>query len=792
MGINFLTENDFFQEKYNHYIKNHDAILIERLLFPRSKKNISLEELEKAQLELYSSIDVISYITFLFSLIVTDFITQRLQIKADGLVGYSAGECNALISTTILESKEKIQFHPIDKNLIYPFEIARKEWNYPPDKEIDWGSYYLFINNNNVYNLIQNYDKVYLTHINSEKEIIISGSKSQCVKLINDIQCDYFESTLHFIIHCSLVRVNNKYHEILRYLDNTIPLYTDTGKIKSLENRHEIVTYLSNSLTRTVNFKDIVYQSYHDNCKIYIEIGPGSSCTRMVDDNLYNKEHLSLSFNKRGVEDKVSLIKIISTLLSHKVSLNTDFLLLNDAIIEKNSNQSIKILVGGKSIKNLLEDINEEISNLPNQISDVLLIYEERNKYHLNWLEFEKSQLNLMSLSFPINKIAFNKSDVMEFTEGKLINVFGSQFSEVDSYACRLRLPSPPFMALSRVIEMNATPLSLEPGRIITEFDLSEHSWCAVDGQIPIMSIDAQGILFLLSYTGVDLIGKGSWVYRWLNSEITFFNDMPKLEDTLRYDITISSFVKNEDALLCFSHFNCTVNNKLILKINNTCAGFFTKEALEKGKGLGSNNDITDNFIKKNKDIPLLISQKQCFSSIDLKFLQEGKISSCFGDHYDQRDLNKSLRLAPGPMLMLDRIHSIKSEGGVYGLGYVIAEKDLHPNDWYMRNHFKDAPVFAGPCMMQAATDLLQFISLYFGLQTLVFDARFQMSNQPFKAVFRKQVSSLNGIFSFRADIKSIHLEPSPALFADIYLIFSNEIIGKFDNMGIQLKEKSL
>ena len=61
---------------------------------------------------------------------------------------------------------------------------------------------------------------------------------------------------------------------------------------------------------------------------------------------------------------------------------------------------------------------------------------------------------------------------------------------------------------------------------------------------------------------------------------------------------------------------------------------------------------------------------------------------------------------------MSDRIMSVEPHGGPYGLGYIVAEKDLAPDDWYFPCHFKDDPVMAGSLMAEGCVQLLQFFLL--------------------------------------------------------------------------------
>lgn len=61
------------------------------------------------------------------------------------------------------------------------------------------------------------------------------------------------------------------------------------------------------------------------------------------------------------------------------------------------------------------------------------------------------------------------------------------------------------------------------------------------------------------------------------------------------------------------------------------------------------------------------------------------------------------------PMLMLDRIVSITSDGGKYGNGQIIAELDVKPDLWFFGCHFQGDPVMPGCLGLDAMWQLLGF-----------------------------------------------------------------------------------
>ena len=53
-------------------------------------------------------------------------------------------------------------------------------------------------------------------------------------------------------------------------------------------------------------------------------------------------------------------------------------------------------------------------------------------------------------------------------------------------------------------------------------------------------------------------------------------------------------------------------------------------------------------------------------------------------------------QLPAPPMLMMDRVTLITSEGGAHGKGCIRAELDVHPDLWFFACHFLGDPVMPG------------------------------------------------------------------------------------------------
>ena len=71
--------------------------------------------------------------------------------------------------------------------------------------------------------------------------------------------------------------------------------------------------------------------------------------------------------------------------------------------------------------------------------------------------------------------------DLTEFAEGKISTIFGPEYSVIDKYRRRTRLPTTEYLLVTRVTELDAEMGKFEPCSMTTEYDIPYNAWYAVD-----------------------------------------------------------------------------------------------------------------------------------------------------------------------------------------------------------------------------------------------------------------------------------------------------------------------
>lgn len=391
--------------------------------------------------------------------------------------------------------------------------------------------------------------------------------------------------------------------------------------------------------------------------------------------------------------------------------------------------------------------------------------------------------------------------DLQEYAEGNIANVFGPDYAIIDTYSRRVRLPTTDYLLVSRVTKLDAKIHEFKPSAMTTEYDIPEDAPYLLDGQIlwAVAVESGQCDLMLISYLGIDFENKGERVYRLLDCSLTFLADLPRAGDTLRYDIKINHFARNGDTLLFFFSYECFVDDVMILKMDDGCAGFFTDEELAEGKGVirtGAELEVREQALKQPRpDVtPLLICQKRQFSLEDISQLSQANLAGCFGKSHDIKGpVQTSLSFTSKQFLMIESVSQVELNGGAWGLGLIEAHKQLAPEHWYFPCHFKDDPVMAGSLMAEGCGQLLQFYMLYLGMHTLTKKGRFQPLKQLTQKVrCRGQVIPQSGQLTYRMEITDIGFSPEPFAKANVDILLNGKVVVDFRDLGVVLKEEEV
>ena len=815
-------------------------------LYPRSLFALSQAQKQEKERQFQTNAPAIMLVGCTFSGLFTKVLEEYLGVQANSVLGYSMGETSAMWYSQEIWSTDTVDANFVQAPLFREkvggrMTLLAEIWQLSEAEARErWRSQLIHLPNGMPgyasladwfrQEIAPTERRVFLTFINTDTEIIISGDSFDLDRVLATHQLDAVPLTINNVMHHRFCRqvsddLIEMHHLPIQYASDKVFYSSVTAEPLRIDSD----VLASNALAvccQPVDWPRIVRKLAADSHKLFIEVGPNATCSRLISDVLSTQEHAVFPMDRKGATVLRNLTGLVARLIAHGVPVNLapffekepteqhprktlvktlhtggprfESLLTPQTrhYFAQNSKQTKPILVESDSV--MLTEYTQLIDSLTTipTTSQPTRTSVKPAKQPLSQAENGLSMQDYTDPDRLQNKpIIWNETDLLTFASGKIQDVFGQSYAPIDSYHRRVMLPMPPYLLVSRVTKLDATIHEYKPSRMTTEYDIPYRSAFATDGQIPwaVAVESGQCDLLLISYLGIDFQNKGEYVYRLLDCTLTFTDDLPFEGQTLRYDIAIDRFVRNGNNLLFFFHYRCYVEDRLVLKMDGGCAGFFSDAELALGQGVVfSPQELSQRASRvRQVFIPLLDCSKTSFSTDDLLALVHGDLVSCFGDAYLPNGRNPSLRLPPTEILMLDRITQVDRHGGSAGLGFIEAEKDLHPDDWYFPCHFRADEVLAGSLQAEGGGQLLRFYLLMLGMQRLTNDARFQpILDLPQKVRCRKEVPAKAGKLVYQMDVKEIGLVPEPYVIADLTILYNGQVAVFFENLGLRLQEK--
>ena len=396
------------------------------------------------------------------------------------------------------------------------------------------------------------------------------------------------------------------------------------------------------------------------------------------------------------------------------------------------------------------------------------------------------------SVKFPhaSKQYLYNREQVITMTDTSMSAVLGEKYKDVDQYPIRARMPLPPFLFVSRIISIDAEYGVFRPSSIVAEFDLDEDCVfrCGDTAISPLIASEASHVaIFLIAYMGLDAISQGTLSYRAIDSFMTAYSERPfRVGDTIRTVLKINKFVKNGSTTLLFFTFE-SYNGDELISITEATGGFFTRADLASNKGIIQPKIKIRRNVKPKEFPHFHDAAKSTYEKHELDAFYRGDYESCFG--IPANLTQKEVYYLPYDLKMVDRVTNIDYNGGTYGRGIICGEKQITPDMWPFKAHFKNDPVFPAIITSDGVTQLGMFLFAHAGLLNKFDNVNVTMiKGNCVDSKFRGQVRHGYSILRYEVNVREVQeTENSICTYFDA-AIFNDEVqIMQIDSYALKI-----
>jgi len=775
----------------------------------------------------------------------------------EAVIGYSLGETAGFFSLDAWNDRDEM-LKRIEESTLFTtdlageFNAARRTWKLQPKEAVDWVLGVIDRPMSTLKGAIKNYKNVYGLIANTLHECVVGGTRKAVEGLVEKLQCEYVPINGVTTAHCEIVKEVEEPYRELHLFDTVQPegvkFFSGAWGEEYALTRESAADAILAHAVDGVDFPKTIEAAYSAGVRIFMEIGPGASCTRMINNILDQRPHMARSLCTAGQNAASLILRGLGNLIAERAQIDLMPLYGDDSVIAIHESpetttikESITVPVGGEpyNIPEPLHDrisvpkVEQIVSPLPDAAPTVEIPVQataaadtlvgqiestetSKAQAHQAFLKMSSDitkamyenialQMSLVGQGPPpaptqnvTAKSAFtspprslSREKCMEFATGSIAAVFGYEYSEADSYPTRVRLPDEPLMLVDRVISIEGEPRSLKKGRIITEHDVWPNSWYLDAGRSPTcIAVEAgQADLMLSGFLGIDFTSRGKAMYRLLDAEITFHRGLPQPGEVIRYDIRIERFFVHNGIHFFRFQFDGTVNNEPLLTMRNGCAGFFTNEDLAAGKGIvisKIDQAPAKGAIPDDWEDPVSM-QEESYDRTKLDALRQGDLSRCFGPLFSGITLGESQRLPKGKMNLVHRVVNLSPRGGRFSLGLIRAEADINQDDWFLTCHFVDDKVMPGTLMYECCMHTLRIYLLRMGWITEGNEGAYDpVPGVTSRLKCRGQVLEQKKVVTYEVEIKELGYNPEPYAIADAKMFSDGKHIVDIEDMSIR------
>ncbi|RJP81162.1 MAG: type I polyketide synthase [Desulfobacteraceae bacterium] len=263
-------------------------------------------------------------------------LTRSFGIRPSAVIGYSLGESAGYFALgawpdrgIMLERLEDSSLFQTE--LAGPCNAARRVWNIPSSEDVDWCAATVNRNAETVKRILRKFPHAYLLIVNTPDECVIGGRRPQIEAAIKSLGCEAFFLEGVITVHCdAAVPVKETYRKIHTF--PTMQPYGIRFYSCSFEKAHDSITEKSaatsilNQALFGFNFSATIQQAYKDGTRVFLEMGPHASCTRMIDSILDGLPHVAVSACIKGEDNYLTILKFLGSLIAERVPVQLDAL----------------------------------------------------------------------------------------------------------------------------------------------------------------------------------------------------------------------------------------------------------------------------------------------------------------------------------------------------------------------------------------------------------------------------------------------------------------------------------
>lgn len=261
------------------------------------------------------------------AIVMSDLI-RSFGVEPVHAVGYSLGESTALFAlrawTDRDEMMRRMNASPLFRTeMVAPYDAARKTWNVPTDEAVRWGVGIVDLPAAAVREKAARFERVYLLIVNAPRECVIGGDPREMERFVAEAGCAFVPlegiSAVHSEVAAPVRDEYRAFHHFETSAPEGIAFYSGARGAEYEVTADSAADAVTAQAVEGIDFPATVMRAWERGARVFVEVGPGNSCSRMIDRILEGRPHVARSACVRDRDGVSTLVRLLAQLIADGV-----------------------------------------------------------------------------------------------------------------------------------------------------------------------------------------------------------------------------------------------------------------------------------------------------------------------------------------------------------------------------------------------------------------------------------------------------------------------------------------
>lgn len=258
-------------------------------------------------------------------------IVRSFGIEPEIIMGYSLGETAGNFATRTWQARDEMvrrmrRSNLFTTELIGACNSARRQWGLDNNAEIDWLLGVISCPAREVEKLISEFSQAYILIENTPEECVIGGNRNQVEKLVRKIGKTFFMLEGVSSVHCEAALPVAEDYRALHLYDCNPPagkifISSGLGTVFTPE-RNASADSIKAQCIGKIDFPGCVETAYKEGARIFLEMGPRASMSRMITSILGERQHFARTALLYGQSQSSTLLRFIASCAAEGIKVN--------------------------------------------------------------------------------------------------------------------------------------------------------------------------------------------------------------------------------------------------------------------------------------------------------------------------------------------------------------------------------------------------------------------------------------------------------------------------------------